>query len=61
MDEFERLRLKVRCLEVAKEVAIAQLSAYSIDTLAQTYWQWLTNESTPTPTSKSDDSDDIPF
>lgn len=61
MEDYEAAKLRMACLELAKQVAIAQCSGmYSIVSDAEKYWAFVSAASPKDkPAVKSDD--DIPF
>jgi uncharacterized linocin/CFP29 family protein len=61
MEDYESAKLRLACLELAKQVALASCSGtYSIVTDAEKYLKFVKGESkTGVPAAKSDD--EIPF
>jgi uncharacterized linocin/CFP29 family protein len=61
MEDYESAKLRMACLDLAKQVALASCSgSYSIVVEAKNYWNFVKGESkTGVPPAKSDD--EIPF
>lgn len=65
MDYDLRLKLRMQCLELAKQMCLTSLDKYGVETLADQYWRWLTKEEpiagfAAAPRATNPD-DDVPF
>lgn len=61
MEDYERLKLRLACLELAKQVAIAQASGlYGIVDDAEKYWKFVAGDAEMLH-AHGKTGDDIPF
>jgi hypothetical protein len=61
MEDYERLKLRLACLEMAKQVAIASMDPFGIERRAEEYWAWIIKQDAPPVLMPSSSTDDIPF
>ncbi len=63
MEEPERLKVRLTCLDIAAKMSHAAMDIYGVESRAEGYWQWLIKQDPPQTRSaaKPNTDDDIPF